>query len=327
MERITKSKVIIRSTVPKGVYHAVRECLDRCDWEDVIPENATVAIKPNLCTNETSKFTESNTSSELAAAVCEVLRERTKNISMVESDGLRFEANEAFAVSGYTEWAKKLDVRLVNLSKEPWVPVFCDPAGDIELPEMLMKADVFISLPVLKTHALTYFTGVLKNQWGCVPQYDRILLHKHLDPLLATLHKILNPKLSLMDGIVAMEGRGPTNGKPRQLDLVLASRDGVALDTTAMRLIGLTPELSRHIVLAADQNLGSMNENNIEIDGDWDRYQTQFEPAILDIANAGMNYMSRYRWFVKYAIEKDFVFYPVRRLVQILRKVGVIAGG
>jgi hypothetical protein len=40
-----------------------------------------------------------------------------------------------------------------------------------------------------------------------------------------------------------------------------------------------------------------------------------------------MDYMSRYRWFVKYALEKDFVFYPVRALVQVLRKAGVVEGG
>jgi hypothetical protein len=40
-----------------------------------------------------------------------------------------------------------------------------------------------------------------------------------------------------------------------------------------------------------------------------------------------MNYMSRYRWFVKYALEKDTIFYPVRNLVQVLRKAGIVAGG
>ena len=57
------------------------------------------------------------------------------------------------------------------------------------------------------------------------------------------------------------------------------------------------------------------------------RHATRFEPAILDKAIAAMDYMSRYRWFVKYMLEKNFVFYPVRALVQMLRKTGLVEGG
>src|SRR5207245_11018054 len=131
---------------------------------------------------------------------------------------------EALAVSGYNEIAKELNVELANLTESPWAKVTVPPAGEVDLPRMLLDCDVFITLPVLKTHALTYFTGALKNQWGCLPQYDRILLHKHLDRLLATLHAVLRPTLAVMDGIIAMEGRGPANGKPRRMDVVLASR-------------------------------------------------------------------------------------------------------
>jgi uncharacterized protein (DUF362 family) len=190
-----------------------------------------------------------------------------------------------------------------------------------------LEADVFISLPVLKTHALTYFTGTLKNQWGCVPQRDRILLHRYIDELLPALHRILRPALTLMDGIVGMEGRGPVNGKPRRLDLILGSTDGLALDATAMRLVGLNPEESRHIVVAAEQGLGCIRAQDIKVDGDWERHATQFEPAILDKALSAMNYMSRYKWFVQYALEKDLVFYPFRSLVQLLRRIGVVEGG
>jgi len=40
-----------------------------------------------------------------------------------------------------------------------------------------------------------------------------------------------------------------------------------------------------------------------------------------------MNYMSRYRWFVKYMLERDSIFYPVRALVRLLRRLGVVEGG
>lgn len=111
-----------------------------------------------------------------------------------------------------------------------------------------------------------------------------------------------------MDGIVGMKGRGPANGKPRRMDVALASRDGVALDASAMRLVGLEPRHSGHIALAAEQALGNVEADDITLDDDWQQHSTQFEPAVLDKAIATMDYMSRYRWFVKYALKKDHVF-------------------
>lgn len=321
-----KAKVVFRGVRADNVPAVVRECMEACGWEELVPRGATVVIKPNLCTADPEKSGMSNTDPRITAAVCEVLRTRAGRIYLGESDGLREKARESFKANGYVELAQKLGVELVSFSEVHWVKVDCPPAGDIELPRLLLEADVLITLPVLKTHALTYFTGSLKNQWGCLPQYNRILLHKHLDPLLATLHRVLKPRLAIMDGIVGMEGRGPTNGKPRRMDLILASRDAVALDVTAMRLVGLDPLRAHHIVLAAEQGLGRIRVEDIETDGDWKKHQTQFEPAILDKAIAVMNYMSRYRWFVKYMLERDYIFYPIRSAVQFLRRVGVVEG-
>jgi uncharacterized protein (DUF362 family) len=301
--------------------------MEFCGWRELVRPNSTVVVKPNVCSAVPGKWEMSNTDVRIVAAVCELLLTRTKNVYVVESDGLRVTAWQTFAVSGYDEMASRVGVELVNLSQSPQREVDVPPAGKIKLPALVLDCDCFITIPVLKTHALTYFTGTIKNQWGCVPQYDRILLHKYLDPMLASLHAIFKPSIAVMDGIIAMEGRGPTNGKPRRLDLLMASRDSVALDATAMRLVGLDPQHCRHLLLTAQLGLGTWHEAEIEVDGDWAHHATQFEPAILDKAIAAMDYMSRYRWFVKYMLEKDFVFYPFRAMVQFLRMLGIVEGG
>ncbi len=321
-----KSKVVLRSIRDQSIPAAVASCMDACEWENIVPRNAHVVIKPNLCTAVREKAAESNTDLRVTAAVCEILLTRTRRITIGESDGLRQSAWEAFEVSGYRDIASRLGVELVNFSESAWTPVHLEPIGMIGLPRVLLEAEVFITLPVLKTHALTYFTGALKNQWGCLPQHDRILYHRYLDPLLGTLHGLLRPKLAVMDGIIGMEGRGPTNGKPRRMDVILASQDSVALDAAAMRLVGLEPSRARHVVLAAEQRLGRMDAERLELDGDWAGHASHFEPAVLDKAVAAMNYMSRYRWFVKHMLEQDTVFYPIRSLVQVLRRVGVVEG-
>jgi uncharacterized protein (DUF362 family) len=321
-----KSEVILRGVNDETLASVVRECMKFCNWESLVAPGSTVVVKPNLCTAVPEKWAMSNTDPRITFAVCELLLTRAAKVYVVESDGLRQTAWEAFEVSGYRR-LESLGVTLVNLSEAEEVEVELPSAGRVRLPRLMQTCDVFITLPVLKTHALTYFTGSIKNQWGCVPQYDRILLHQYLNPMLAELHAIFKPQISIMDAIIAMEGRGPANGKPRRLDLLLASRDSVALDATAARLVGLDPQRCRHLLLTADKGLGQWKQEAISVDGDWARHATQFEPAVLDKAIAAMDYMSRYRWFVKYMLEKNLVFYPVRFVVQMLRKVGVVEGG
>ncbi|MGH9395382.1 MAG: DUF362 domain-containing protein [Terriglobia bacterium] len=322
-----KSRVILRGVTDASLRALVQECMERCEWETWVGRQATVVIKPNLCTVVPEQMDKSNTDLRVTTAVCEVLLSRTNRIYIGEADHLRRKSQESFDATGHTEMAKRLGINVLNFSDVPRRKVTCEPVGEIEMPSILLDADVFITLPTLKTHALTYFTGSLKNQWGCVPQHNRILLHKHLDPLLASLERLLRPKLSLMDGIVAMEGRGPVNGEPRQLNVILASRDSVALDATAMRLVGLDPAKARHVVLAAEQGLGKIRPEEIEVDGEWDKHATQFKPGEMDWAIAGMLYMSNYPWFVKYILENDYIFFPIRSCVKALRKVGVVGGG
>jgi uncharacterized protein (DUF362 family) len=320
------SAVILRGVNDETIASMVRECMELLDWQSLVLPGATVVVKPNLCTAVPEKWAMSNTDPRIARAVCELLLTRAAKVYVVESDGLRQTAWEAFEVSGYRP-LEALGVTLVNLSEAEQVEVNVPPAGRVKLPRLMLNGDVFITLPVLKTHALTYFTGSIKNQWGCVPQYDRILLHQYLNPMLAELHAIFKPQLSIMDAIIAMEGRGPANGKPRRMDLLLASRDSVALDATGMRLAGLDPLRCQHLMMTAEKGLGQWRQEAIRVDGDFASHATQFEPAILDKAIAAMDYMSRYRWFVKYMLEKNFVFYPFRAAVQVLRKVGLVEGG
>jgi hypothetical protein len=156
----------------------------------------------------------------------------------------------------------------------------------------------------------------LKNQWGCIPRYDRILLHKHLHDLIATVNAIRPVTLALMDGLVGMQGRGPINGYPIDLNVLLASRDPVALDATAMRLIGLRPKTSRHLVQAETIGLGTLAEDKIVVDGPFLELQTVVEPAVEDWAIKMMNQVARSPFLTKNFLLNDTIFYPIRKLVN-----------
>lgn len=322
-----KSKVVLRGVSQETLNRVVRECMEFCDWQRCIPRNGRVVLKPNLCTAVPEQIEAANTKLAVTAAVCEVLLERTNQISIVEADHMRQTTEGVFDATGYRELEARYGVALVNLSKMPTVNCECKPVGPIPLPRTLLECDAFLSIPVLKTHALTYFTGVLKNQWGCVPGYmDRIEHHGAIHEMLASLHSIFRPKFSIMDGTIGMEGRGPVAGRARRLDVILASQDSVALDATSMRLVGLDPTRSKHVVIAAKQGLGQINSEGISVDGDWERHATQFELPPKDRLNTLMFKFSKYRWFTKHILGNDAVYYPVRNLVKLLRRFGVVRG-
>jgi len=313
--------VLLRRADRNNPLPRVRELLDGCGWREVIGPGASVVIKPNLCTERPDQIHTANTSLGVLRAVCEVLLERTPKITIVESNGARYPAEAAFENNGVYRLASEMGLQVLNLSKDELVEMPDPRLKGFAMSRTWLEADCFVTLPVLKTHATTVFTGALKNQWGCIPRYDRILLHKYLHQLIGEVNKIRPVTLALMDGLVGMQGRGPINGYPIDLNVLLASRDPVALDATAMRLIGLDPRRSRHVVHAHRIGLGVMREGEIVVDGPFAELQTTVQPGVEDWAIKVMNLVSKSQFLTKNLLLNDGVFYPVRRLVMSLRRL------
>ncbi|HKB41459.1 MAG TPA: DUF362 domain-containing protein [Gemmataceae bacterium] len=297
----------------------VRELLEACGWRELIGRAASVVIKPNLCTERPEQIHTANTSLPVLRAVCEVLMERTSRITIVESNGARYPAEAAFENNGVYRLANELGLRVLNLSKDELLDIPDPRMKGFGMSRTWLEAEAFITLPVLKTHATTVFTGALKNQWGCIPRYDRILLHKYLHELIGDVNRLRPVTLALMDGLVGMQGRGPINGYPINLNVLLASRDPVALDATGMRLIGLEPMTSKHLVHAQGIGLGTLRAEEIAVDGQFAELQTTVEPAVEDWAIKVMNRVARSPFLTKYFLLNDGLFYPVRRTVAFIR--------
>jgi uncharacterized protein (DUF362 family) len=206
-----------------------------------------------------------------------------------------------------------------NLSKDELIETGEPRMKGFGFAKTWLDADAFITLPVLKTHGTTVFTGALKNQWGCIPRYDRILLHKHLHELIGEVNRLKPPVIALMDGLVGMQGRGPINGYPIDLNVLLASRDPVALDATGMRLIGLEPATSRHLVHASQLGLGRLAADEIDVDGPFAELRMKAEPSAEDWAIKLMNHVARSEFLTKNLLLNDGIFYPVRRTVIVMR--------
>jgi len=315
------STVHIRSVKTTPVERAVRDILAAMDYESIVARGARVVVKVNLSTPFKENAEASNTHPLLLDAVLAALSERTDKIVVGESNGMRYSADDAFEVTGYLPIIKKYGARALNFSSDEWVESGEPELKGWPLAKTLLEADVFVTLPVLKTHATTVFTGALKNQFGCYPQHNRILLHPRLDRVLVLINKVAKPRIVLMDGIVAMEGRGPINGKARRFDVVLGSRDPVALDATAMRLVGIDPMTSRHVRWASEAGLGKINGSDIRVDGDFEGLRTNFEPAERDLPIRALGLISRSSFLTKHLILNPESFYPLRRGALLFRDV------
>jgi len=118
------------------------------------------------------------------------------------------------------------------------VEVFTDSAKSfkkLKLAKAVMDADAIISLPRLKTHTLTYFTGAVKMLYGYMPGITKTEYHLHtardvnlFADLLLDIHEARKPDLTIMDAVVGMEGAGPQHGSPRKIGLVLTSKSCTA---------------------------------------------------------------------------------------------------
>lgn len=143
----------------------------------------------------------------------------------------------------------------------------------IRVSRAVLDADVIISVPKLKTHIETLMTGGVKNLLGCLPGAAKLIVHRiapspdDLGHALLDIYGALRPQLTVMDGVVAMAGNGPSKGVPHPVGLVLASADAVALDHVAARIIGYRPELIPTIAPAFERGLGENRAANIDILG------------------------------------------------------------
>lgn len=129
-----------------------------------------------------------------------------------------------------------------------------------------LDVDGIISLPKLKTHALTRLTGAVKNQFGCIPGMLKGEFHARMHQadrfaaMLVDLARLLAPRLHVMDGIVAMEGNGPQSGPTRPMHTLLFSTDPVAMDAAACRLVNLDPTLVHTNVWGERLGLGTYSK-------------------------------------------------------------------
>jgi uncharacterized protein (DUF362 family) len=119
----------------------------------------------------------------------------------------------------------------------------------------------------MKTHTNTVVTGILKNQFGCLAETDKDKYHPYLPDVIADVNAVIKPALSLVEGCPAMEGKGPIQGSPVDMDLLILGVDPVAVDATMARVMMLEPHRIRTLLISESAGLGTFREEKIELRG------------------------------------------------------------
>jgi uncharacterized protein (DUF362 family) len=185
------------------------------------------------------------TSPALIREMIGLLRDGNSEVVVGESNGFNYPCWSAFENTGIEAAVKKEGGTVVNLSEDRIVRVKIEggiAVKELFLPKTVLEADAVVDLALMKTHEFAAYSGAIKNLFGCVPSNKRIYLHPYLGEVFYNLYAILKPQLTIMDARVAVEGNGPTKGKPVKMDLMLTGNDAFAVDVVASRVMGLSLE-------------------------------------------------------------------------------------
>ena len=229
---------------------AVREAVELIGGiEKFIKKGDKVVIKPNLVSRKNPDEAVT-THPDILRAVINMAVEAGGIVTVAESPGGPYNAAILKSVYSACGVDKAVEGTNATLNLDTSFTEVHFPEGrtikKMPIINPILEADVIISLAKLKTHAMTSYTGAVKNLYGVIPGTHKAELHFRLDErrafcsMLVDLCECVKPTLSIMDAVWGMEGNGPTAGQSRHIGIVMASANAHALDKTACELIDYT---------------------------------------------------------------------------------------
>jgi uncharacterized protein (DUF362 family) len=235
-----------------------------------------IVRKPNFVEHDPSGVV--NTHPALVAAAIEAFRrEGARQVVVAEGPGHYRDTEHLLTATGLHDVLREHRTQYVDLNNDDTrvVPVGSHYTGleHFYLPETLLRADLLVSMPKLKTHHWAGVTLSLKNMFGCIPGaiygWPKNVLHwAGIHESIVDINSTLPvPRFAIVDGIVGMEGNGPIQGEARRCGALLFGDDPVAVDATAARLMTIDPSRIRYLAVAG-RFLGNLAAARIDLVGE-----------------------------------------------------------
>ena len=285
-------------------------------WDKIRP-GMKVVLKPNLVMS--SKPEQAIiTHPAFTAAVGKCVQKAGGRVVIAESPGGPYTPaamKAMFRATGYRDMAEACGFTLYTdcKSREVTLPQ-AKRCRELSVVEPFLDRDYLIDLPKLKTHSMVGFSGAVKNLFGTVPGLQKPELHcrfperEPFSEMLCDLCHFLGPDLSLMDGIWAMEGNGPTGGQRRDLYVIAGSESPWALDVAAASLVGLEPEKITMLREGHERGYGPLDLSELELVGD--PMETLLAPDFLKAEASSTDFIDRLPKFLRPAAKKLATPYP-----------------
>ncbi|EKD49314.1 MAG: protein of unknown function DUF362 [uncultured bacterium] len=243
-------------------------------FESIFKKNEEVLVKPNLLgANKPEEGT--TTHPNTLRALLKILQEHEMPIYVGDSPGIVKAEEKVFRVTRTREVLNemKVDGGFFKEMEEVRNTEFF--SKNIRLAKKALEADAIVSLARFKTHSQTFFTGAMKNLFGCMPGKLKAYMHvEHLKiedfaEMIVDINVALKPRLGIIDAVKAMEGPdGPTRGNLRNMGVILASRDLLALDVVAQRLVGISVDDAPISKMARRRKFGVGDISKIDVVGE-----------------------------------------------------------
>ncbi len=242
---------------------------------EIVKPGNTVLLKVNVIIGFPPERA-ATTHPAVVGAMTEIIKEAGGVPWVGDSSGAYGFTAKSLELSGIKKACEEYGGKLINFESTGAYSVNID--GQIlktaNIARPAIDCDVLVSMPKMKTHQLTKYTGAVKNFYGVIPGSGKAAIHRQapteesLSRAVVDIYSALKPQLAVMDGIVGMEGEGATNGTPIASNVVLSCRDCVALDAVASEIMGFPHEDILTTRFANERGLGIGELDKIEVTGE-----------------------------------------------------------
>lgn len=234
---------VLQAKTARRIRSAVKETIS-AKYRDKLPsgKGAFILVKPNLNSNMNA-LTGNTTDLRLIAGVIETLKdEGYTNIAIGEGTNSGFYRSGINVISRLKidELARHYGVRAIDFNYSEKVEARFENGVTAHAARECAEAELFINMPKIKTHFEAGMSVCLKNMMGClVGQENKKKTHKSLAANILNLNAVLKPHLHIVDGIISMEGLGPTRGTPLLTGVVFIGDNPYVIDMVASKLAGM----------------------------------------------------------------------------------------
>ncbi|MEW6430456.1 MAG: DUF362 domain-containing protein [Myxococcota bacterium] len=249
----------------------VRESMDALG----LKPRGRALCKPNLVAAG-PLFQNAYTRPEVMEGVLLALQDRDggmTELTVGERCGITIPTRYVFEHSGYDAMlARMKGVKRSLFEEEVQVEIPLTHKGrlrdSIFTPEPVAKADFFVNVPKFKSHPWTTVTFSMKNYIGIQDDRHRLIDHDHrLNEKVADLQYVVQPRLIVVDAVIAGEGRMLTP-IPRKMGLIITGNNQPAIDAVCCQIIGVDPATVEHIRLPHQRGFGPIDLAHIDLKGD-----------------------------------------------------------